>query len=1055
MSRNAVMLIFVVCVFCASLSLTADSQPHRGIDIVSDTTIILDVKDVVNGTNLIFTGTIYETPGTPENNPVHNATLNITWNNTYRGNTTTDSYGYFNFSFSVNERAGSYPLNVSFDGDENHNASYNETMVRVRHPVILNMTISDSVIVVGNNITVNGSIMDDDNNSLDNESLTLKMGDKEIGNTPSLNGVFSFNYSLPLNTSAGNHTLTVEHPDSAYYTYNSTSKNITVKRTTKIILSPKTVGRNTNIEINGTLVDNMGGPVAEAEVNISWNKTYLNTTKTNEHGTFSLDYHVDSNHTLGVVEVNASFNGSDFYTSSENTTNYTVIRGATIILKPKNVFRNTTIEVEGSIVDDQGAGAENLMINITLEDNYSITYSNDSGFFSATYYVSAAHSLGNVNVTVKFSGNDIYPPSEKTVNYTVRTHTNILIFAKTLRRGEFVDINGTLVDDMGNGINGDVEILWDNISLGMAVSGDGGNFSFGHTVSYHNPLGPVKVDVFFNGSELYGESSNTVFYSIVSNTTIILEPKNVFRNSTMEIKGRIVDDQGAGIWNLTINITLEGNYNIIHSNNSGFFSAMYYLPANHSLGNLTVTATFKDSGVYFSSSSSINYSVVSNTTITMPSKTVFKGGYAEITGSVVDDNGLPVKGLLNIYWNDEYKGNTASNDGFFTFYYNVSLNQSVGIIEVAVVFPKTGFYISSNNTVKYTIVANTTITFSVGELVRGEPFTIMGELFENCSGQKGAPGAKRQISIILNDMLIGSVFTETNGSFMFIDTVSTVSRLGNGTINVIFNGSLYLKPSNASVTVNVKERITIMINVPGSVVENETFECEIILSEKISNLTISVTLQGEGQIKVDNKELNITKNNPYCFNLTTDKDGKASFSISAKFAGALSINASFQGKEHFTGAASDKAVFILKKQVEEKPVWLYFLIIPVLCLPGLGYYVLRRRHLSKMRKIIVDARGELIAGSEYIRTILRLYKRLCDHLKKHGLIRKKFETFREFENAIKKTLPVDREHLNKFITIIEEVRYSSHEIGPQHRDEAIKNFTAVENSLKTILGGKT
>ncbi|MCG2717400.1 MAG: DUF4129 domain-containing protein, partial [Nanoarchaeota archaeon] len=120
--------------------------------------------------------------------------------------------------------------------------------------------------------------------------------------------------------------------------------------------------------------------------------------------------------------------------------------------------------------------------------------------------------------------------------------------------------------------------------------------------------------------------------------------------------------------------------------------------------------------------------------------------------------------------------------------------------------------------------------------------------------------------------------------------------------------------------------------------------------------------------------------------------------------------------------------------------------------PGVGYYVLRKRHLSKMRKIIVDARGELIAGSEYIRTILKLYKRLCDHLKKHGLIRKKFETFREFENAIKKTLPVDREHLNKFIAIIEEVRYSSHDIGSGHRDEAIQTFTAVENSLKNILG---
>jgi len=1041
-------------------SLTTLSQScSKGIDIVSNTTIILDVEDVVNGTNLTFTGIIYETPGTPENNNVSNAALNITWNGTYKGSTISDSNGYFNFSFLIDERAGSYQLNVSFDGHENHNASFNETMVRVKHPVILGMTVSDSVTVVGSNITVNGSIMDDDSSFLNNENLILKMDDEEVGNTLSFNGDFSFNYLLPLDTTAGNHTVTVEHPDSAYYLHDYASKNISVKRTTHIVIGPKTVGRNISAEINGTLLDNTDEPVAEADINISWNKTPLGITKTDENGVFSFEYHVDSSHPLGEVEVNASFNGSDFYTSSEKTTNYTVTRGVIILLKPKNVFRNSAIEVEGSIVNDQGAGVENLMINITFEGNYNITYSNDSGFFSATYYVSANHPLGNVGVSVKFSGNDTYAPSEKTVNYTVMARTNITISAKILRRGEFVDINGTLFDDMGNGVTGDVEIFWDNTFLGMAVSGDDGNFSFGYPVAYDNPLGPVRVDVVFNASGFYGESDKSVFYNIVSNTTIIIEQENVFRNTTMEIKGRIVDDQGAGIWNLTINITFDGDHTTPcsnNSNNSGFFSATYNISANHFLGNLTVNTSFKGSDFYLSSSISINYSVVSNTTITMPSKTVFKGSSAEITGSVVDDNGTNVKGLLNIYWDDEYKGNITSNDGFFTFQYNVSLNQSVGTVRVAVVFPKTGFYFSSNNTVNYTIIANTTLTFSITEPVRGESFTITGTMFENCSGQEGAPVPKHQISILLNDLLIGCVFTGINGSFMFTDTVPAVSSLGKGTVNVTFKGSLYLKPSNASANVTVKERIKITINAPSIVVENGEFECEIILSEKIFNLTISVELTplcDEGQTQVDSMFYNILpENGLYCFNLTTDKDGKASFLVSAKFVGALSINASFQGKEHFTGAASNKTVLILRKQAGEKPAWMYFLIIPIVCLPGVGYYVLRKRHLSKMRKIIVDARGELIAGSEYIRTILKLYKRLCDHLKKHGLIRKKFETFREFENAIKKTLPVDREHLNKFIAIIEEVRYSSHDIGSRHRDEAIQNFTAVENSLKNILG---
>jgi hypothetical protein len=236
-----------------------------------------------------------------------------------------------------------------------------------------------------------------------------------------------------------------------------------------------------------------------------------------------------------------------------------------------------------------------------------------------------------------------------------------------------------------------------------------------------------------------------------------MQSENVFRNTTMEIKGRIIDDQGTGIWNLTMNITLEDNYTITNSNDSGFFSITYYIPANHSLGNLIVTVTFNNSqsDVYLSSYSSITYSVVSNTTITMPSKTVFKGSGVEITGSIVDDNGVPVNGPLNIYWDDEYQGNTTSNCGFFTFHYTVSLNQSVGIIKIAVVFPRTGFNLSSNNTVNYTVLANTTILFSVTEPVRGESFTVSGQIFENYSGEKNISVGKRQLSIILNDILIG------------------------------------------------------------------------------------------------------------------------------------------------------------------------------------------------------------------------------------------------------------------------------------------------------------
>jgi hypothetical protein len=72
-------------------------------------------------------------------------------------------------------------------------------------------------------------------------------------------------------------------------------------------------------------------------------------------------------------------------------------------------------------------------------------------------------------------------------------------------------------------------------------------------------------------------------------------------------------------------------------------------------------------------------------------------------------------------------------------------------------------------------------------------------------------------------------------------------------------------------------------------------------------------------------------------------------------------------------------------------------------------------------------------------------------MKRYGYMRRESETFREFEDAIRNALPIDQAAMDDFIVVLEEARYSSHEMGEQDRDRAINALRRVQFSLEKIV----
>ena len=122
---------------------------------------------------------------------------------------------------------------------------------------------------------------------------------------------------------------------------------------------------------------------------------------------------------------------------------------------------------------------------------------------------------------------------------------------------------------------------------------------------------------------------------------------------------------------------------------------------------------------------------------------------------------------------------------------------------------------------------------------------------------------------------------------------------------------------------------------------------------------------------------------------------------------------------------------------------------------GVMYYqrVVARRQVEALRGILTDTMLQLQAANEYIAIIFDCYKQLVKHFRRHGFMKKVYETTREFESAVRGAFHmVPADQLDAFVAIFEEARYSDHEIGPSHRDRAIATLNEITKSLAIALG---
>ena len=133
----------------------------------------------------------------------------------------------------------------------------------------------------------------------------------------------------------------------------------------------------------------------------------------------------------------------------------------------------------------------------------------------------------------------------------------------------------------------------------------------------------------------------------------------------------------------------------------------------------------------------------------------------------------------------------------------------------------------------------------------------------------------------------------------------------------------------------------------------------------------------------------------------------------------------------------------------------FILIAMALLIAGAIYYqrAQARRQVQALKGILTDTMMQLEASNEYIAAIFDCYKNLVKHFKRHGFMKKVYETTREFETAVRTAFSmVPSDQLDGFLSVFEEARYSDHNIDASHRDKALQTLDVIVRSITIALG---
>jgi len=1043
----------------------------------------------------------------------------------------------FEFDIPHNHPLGVVNVSLFFNGSEDLHATIRTiSTITVRSPAIMainpiidNPLAGEFFNVTGSLVSSNGSALTDRTGNLLNPTLTFSIdGETDTFTVSQLNyepdGNWSALLRLDLSFPRGSHGIIVLFtPEVSYYTtatelalFDSRGFSLlSIDDPTDLDPDSRTL-RGDRVNIVLSLIDNAGNPVQSAQLTMQIDGAPVWNGITDPDGNASAELLVDSDRNPGPMTVTAIFTGVNGTTGLLGDEVWTRV----IILVPSELrITGTThpsivgnsVTFSGTLLDERGQPL--------LEDG----------------------TLAGGVIHLSIDGADVGP-----------TYTTI-----------------------SNATNGHWMITYD-LPLDMYFGSHQVGVVFLGGFTWADPMGQGDS----LNPEFYLPSSNSIGFNVTQTSQVIItsSPGEVDRSDLVLIQGLLTDGVGRGLADRGIEVSVGGQFMTgLEVGGNGSFSVYMPVPPDMPLGHRIVEIEFAGEEFVLSSNSSTVITVFGPVFISIVDPPLAAVDDTIILRGTAKDNleeGWLGNHTIEIFLDGILIGITSTGDnGHWSFPWVIPDSLDIGNHTLSVIAPAQGYHRQGNVEATLTISYHTVISAQTEELsaTRGSEWNFSGRLYEGDTGYELGLD-DREVSVLLDGIVVGTVFTELGGLFNYSHSLGYAISRGSHNISFSYGGEFLYLPTEANLTVFALSDVLIEVQPITSKIIRGNISHSILIqgfvreiggdSSIFENLTISLSW-GESalplqtgpwdnpntmnfQMKAKAQELMPPGKNIVTIKIGPDqsrflngasKDIEITVVIEVDFTlssielstgqrvirGIVNVTARDTGSpveglsmiamlqngttSHFSmsrltdaegtfeyefkalsplpplsdisswgrlsvmlDSDSDfidarslaylprEGVQIGYEEDSSDPFFgpVVFGLVSILVIAVLitsVFVVLSHRRKTAIKELadVFSYTADVLAsGDEFRKAIFECYQKLCAVLMRSGFLRRDFETVREFEIAIRNALPISESSLISLDRIFEEARYSSHELGGDHRENAKIALASVLREIEEL-----
>ena len=576
-----------------------------------------------------------------------------------------------------------------------------------------------------------------------------------------------------------------------------------------------------------------------------------------------------SNLAAGDYAVDVNYAGDNKYVASSNSTKFTISKLASSV----------AVDVGDIVV------GEDAVVNVVLPDdangNVTITV-NGKNYVAVVKYGVASVTIsdlakGNYNVSVKYSGDGKYLPSENATHFDVvkasEYNVTIIIDVGDIVVGEDAVI-GVSVPDIVSGV---VNVTVNGRSYNVAIVDGKGVLIISNLAA-----GNYNVNVNYAGDNKYLPSSNSANFTVSKvSSSVIVDVGDIVVGEDAVI-GVSVPDIVSGVVNVTVN---GRSYNVAIVDGKGVL-----IISNLAAGDYAVDVNYAGDNKYVASSNSTKFTI------------------SKLASSVAVDVGDIVVGedaVVNVVLPDDANGNvtiTVNGKNYVAVVkYGVASvtisDLAKGNYNVSVKYSGDNKYLPGENTTQFSVakVSDYNVTVDIVDIIEGENATVTvvvpddgtGEVIITIDGKEYKGSVDNGVAkVVIPDLKEGTYKVVT----FYTGDNKYDSMIVNGTITV---------NKNTKTTLTMDDVVKYFKGA-----QNLTAKLVDAFGNPIANATVYFTVNGKVYAK------------------TTDKNGTASMGIGL-VPNEYKVNAVFNGTKDYDKATANATVTV-KNTVFGNDTTLYF-----------------------------------------------------------------------------------------------------------------------------------